>query len=236
MSKHGKIVLVGDGGCGKTCLLQVFKDDTFPSVYVPTIVDNFVKTVEYEKGKTLVLTIWDTSGQNGFETMRPLSYRDTDLFLLCYSINHRKELENVETKWLKEVKNYSPSSSYIMVGLKSDLRDADDSEDLAIHSQNHEEDSFEKIDLSDNEKLDKKHKNVDKEKKNSKHNSLVTEEETCQLAEQINVDGRIECSALTRYNVNEVFQLAAKVLIEKKEKREKSENNSLCSKWCFGWC
>lgn len=121
-NKNGKIVVVGDGACGKTCLLEVFKSDKFPEEYVPTVVDNFVKIVEYEKGKSISLVLWDTAGQEDYDTIRPLSYRDTDLVLLCYTIENKKNLDNISNKWLMEIKNYCPDAGYFLVALKKDLR------------------------------------------------------------------------------------------------------------------
>lgn len=119
----GKIVVVGDGACGKTCLLEVFKRNKFPEEYIPTVVDNFVKDVIIRENETVGLTLWDTAGQEDYDSVRPLSYKDTDLVLLCYTIENSKVLCNIPNKWLFEVKNFCPTASYILIGLKGDLRD-----------------------------------------------------------------------------------------------------------------
>ena len=124
--KSGKIVVVGDGACGKTCLLEVFKSDRFPEEYVPTVVDNFVKVVEFEENKSISLALWDTAGQEDYDTIRPLSYRETDLVLLCYTIENKKNLDNISSKWLMEIKNYCPSAGYYLIALKKDLRQEPD--------------------------------------------------------------------------------------------------------------
>lgn len=118
----GKIVVVGDGACGKTCLLEVFKRNQFPEEYIPTVVDNFVKDVVINDNETVSLTLWDTAGQEDYDSVRPLSYKDTDLVLLCYTIENAKVISNIPNKWLFEIKNYCPNASYILVGLKGDLR------------------------------------------------------------------------------------------------------------------
>lgn len=122
----GKIVVVGDGACGKTCLLEVFKRNKFPEEYIPTVVDNFVKDVAINENETVCLTLWDTAGQEDYDSVRPLSYKDTDLVLLCYTIENANVLCNIPNKWLFEIKNYCPTASYMLVGLKSDLRDDPD--------------------------------------------------------------------------------------------------------------
>lgn len=133
--KSGKIVLVGDGACGKTCLLEVFRKDRFPEEYVPTVVDNFVKTVRFDTNKVVSLALWDTAGQENYDTIRPLSYRDTDLVLLCYTIENPKNFPNISEKWLMEIKNYCPTAGYFLVGLKRDLRYDDGVDEATLISE-----------------------------------------------------------------------------------------------------
>ncbi|KAK4809319.1 hypothetical protein QYF61_023312 [Mycteria americana] len=95
-----KLVIVGDGACGKTCLLIVFSKDQFPEVYVPTVFENYIADIEVD-GKQAVcellsrvplpyqveLALWDTAGQEDYDRLRPLSYPDTDVILMCFSID-----------------------------------------------------------------------------------------------------------------------------------------------------
>lgn len=131
----GKIVVVGDGACGKTCLLEVFKRNKFPEEYIPTVVDNFVKEVTIPDDKIISLTLWDTAGQEDYDSVRPLSYRDTDLVLLCYSIENNELLDNISKKWLLELKNYCPSAGFFLVALKKDLRDENPNDPTIITLQ-----------------------------------------------------------------------------------------------------
>ena len=122
----GKIVLVGDGACGKTCLLEVFKRNKFPEDYIPTVVDNFVKDVEIDEQRSVSLTLWDTAGQEAYDSVRPMSYTMTDLVLLCYTIENKNMLPNITEKWIPEIKNFCPGVSFFLVGLKKDIRNEND--------------------------------------------------------------------------------------------------------------
>ncbi|XP_063714117.1 rho-related GTP-binding protein RhoC [Symsagittifera roscoffensis] len=116
-----KLVIVGDGACGKTCLLIVFSKDQFPQVYVPTVFENYVADIEVD-GKQVELALWDTAGQEDYDRLRPLSYPDTDVILMCFSIDSPDSLENIPEKWTPEVKHFCPNVPIILVGNKKDLR------------------------------------------------------------------------------------------------------------------
>ncbi|KAB8077939.1 GTP-binding protein rhoC [Aspergillus leporis] len=118
-----KFVVVGDGGCGKTCLLISYSQGYFPEKYVPTVFENYItQTVHRASGKTVELALWDTAGQEEYDRLRPLSYPETDLLFVCFAIDCPASLENVVDKWYPEVLHFCPTTPIILVGLKSDLR------------------------------------------------------------------------------------------------------------------
>jgi len=116
-----KLVIVGDGACGKTCLLIVFSKDQFPEVYVPTVFENYLADIEVD-GKQVELALWDTAGQEDYDRLRPLSYPDTDVILMCFSIDSPDSLENIIEKWHPEVRHFCPNVPIVLVGNKKDLR------------------------------------------------------------------------------------------------------------------
>jgi len=116
-----KLVVVGDGECGKTCLLIVFSKDEFPEEYVPTIFENYVADIEVD-GRPIELALWDTAGQEDYDRLRPLSYPDTDVLLVCFSIANPDSLSNVTEKWQSEIMHFCPKVPIILVGTKKDLR------------------------------------------------------------------------------------------------------------------
>ncbi|GEQ72293.1 hypothetical protein JCM33374_g5980 [Metschnikowia sp. JCM 33374] len=117
-----KIVVVGDGGCGKTCMLVSYAQQKFPEVYVPTIFENYVTTVRAPGGKHIDLALWDTAGQEEYDRLRPLSYPDTDLILICFAVDNLVSLQNVRDTWYPEVNHFCPGIPVILVGTKSDLK------------------------------------------------------------------------------------------------------------------
>lgn len=118
-----KIVVVGDGGCGKTCLLISYSQGYFPEKYVPTVFENYITYPTHSPtGKTVELALWDTAGQEEYDRLRPLSYPETDLIFVCFAIDCPNSLDNVLDKWYPEVLHFCPYTPLILVGLKSDLR------------------------------------------------------------------------------------------------------------------
>ncbi|BDD60599.1 hypothetical protein MAP00_005716 [Monascus purpureus] len=116
-----KLVIVGDGACGKTCLLIVFSKGTFPEVYVPTVFENYVADVDVD-GKHVELALWDTAGQEDYDRLRPLSYPDSHVILICFAIDSPDSLDNVQEKWISEVLHFCSGLPIILVGCKMDLR------------------------------------------------------------------------------------------------------------------
>nr|WEL12756.1 ras-like GTP-binding protein RHO 2 [Halisarca dujardinii] len=116
-----KLVIVGDGACGKTCLLFVFTKDEFPDKYVPTVFENYVSDIEVDS-KNVELALWDTAGQEDYDRLRPLSYPDTDVILMCYAVDSPDSLENISVKWTPEVQHFCPNVPYLLIATKKDLR------------------------------------------------------------------------------------------------------------------
>ena len=125
-----KLVVVGDGGIGKTSMLSVFLTDTFPEKYTPTVFDNATKIVGGERGR-VALSLWDTAGQEDYARLRPLSYPGADVVAICYSVERAESLSNIAKSWYPEVRGFCPNIPVILVGTKSDFRHYEEDDDDA---------------------------------------------------------------------------------------------------------
>lgn len=116
-----KLVVIGDGAVGKTCLLIAYANNRFPEDYIPTVFDNYV--VNLTAGdQTIELGLWDTAGQEEYDRLRPLSYANANVFLVCFSVVNPVSFENVSAKWFPEVMHFCPEVPQLLVGTKMDLR------------------------------------------------------------------------------------------------------------------
>jgi len=116
-----KLLLIGDSGVGKSCLLLRFADHTYTESYISTIgVDFKIRTIELN-GKTVKLQIWDTAGQERFRTITSSYYRGAHGIIIVYDVTDPDSFNNVR-KWMQEIDRYaSESVRKLIVGNKSDL-------------------------------------------------------------------------------------------------------------------
>ena len=98
-----KLLLIGDSGVGKTCLIIRFAEDNFNNTYISTIgIDFKIHTVDIE-GKKIKLQVWDIAGQEQFKTITTAYYRGAIGIILVYDITDEKSFENIQN-WVKSIK------------------------------------------------------------------------------------------------------------------------------------
>ena len=118
-----KLLLIGDSGVGKTCILFRFSDDAFNNTFISTIgIDFKIKTIEL-RGKKVKLQIWDTAGQERFHTITTSYYRGAMGIMLVYDITNSKSFDNI-AKWLRNIQEHANEDVEKMIlGNKCDMDD-----------------------------------------------------------------------------------------------------------------
>ncbi|CAK7198822.1 Rho GTPase [Sporothrix eucalyptigena] len=215
-----KLVLLGDGACGKTSLLNVFTRGYFPTVYEPTVFENYVHDI-FVDNVHIELSLWDTAGQEEFDRLRSLSYDDTDLIMLCYSVDSKDSLENVESKWVGEIADNCPGVKLVLVALKCDLREGgdDDAEDTAASGAAGAAKTSDPDASANGSEINPAGGAAAgaREKK-----PMINYDQGLEVARRINAMRYLECSAMRNRGVNEAFTEAARVALSVKKDREGS--------------
>ncbi|KAG1741047.1 P-loop containing nucleoside triphosphate hydrolase protein [Suillus lakei] len=197
-----KVVVCGDGASGKTSLLNVFTRGFFTQVYEPTVFENYVHDI-YVEDQSVELSLWDTAGQEEFDRLRSLSYAETHVIMICFSVSSESlsflgtsglmlssqvdnptSLENVESKWIDEIVEYCPGVKLVLVALKCDLRDDRTVRDRLARYGAH----------------------------------TVQYEEGLAVARRIRASRYLECSSKHNRGVSEVFYEAARVSLSTRAK------------------
>uniref|UniRef100_A0A8V1A9X0 Ras homolog family member F, filopodia associated n=1 Tax=Gallus gallus TaxID=9031 RepID=A0A8V1A9X0_CHICK len=119
--KEVKMVIVGDGGCGKTSLLMVYAKGAFPEQYAPSVFEKYATSITIGK-KEVILNLYDTAGQEDYDRLRPLSYQNTNVVLICYDVMNPTSYDNVADKWYPEVNHFCQGVPLVLIGCKTDLR------------------------------------------------------------------------------------------------------------------
>ncbi|KAI5964793.1 RHO3 [Candida pseudojiufengensis] len=196
-----KIVILGDGACGKTSLLNVFTRGYFPQVYEPTVFENYVHDI-FIDGQSVQLSLWDTAGQEEFDRLRSLSYSDTHCIMLCFSVDSIDSLENVQHKWVGEIADHCEGVKLVLVALKCDLRSDEDLENQELQQQQNN-----------------LYNNNNPYSSNSQSNKkLITYDEGLAVAKRVGALRYLECSAKKNRGVNEAFSEAARCALNAKPK------------------
>ncbi|CAG0886461.1 unnamed protein product [Darwinula stevensoni] len=177
-----KCVAVGDKAAGTTWLLDSYtRNDSSPE-HIPRAYDDYTPTVMIA-GVPHLLHLHDTAEQADYDHLRHLSYPQTDVFLVCFSVASPSSFESVRERWVPDVTHHCPKTPFLLVGTKIDLRD-----DAATLEE-----------LAENEQ------------------KPITVKQGDKLAKKLKAVKYVECSALTREGLKNVFDEAILVALRSKE-------------------
>jgi small GTP-binding protein len=114
-------VFIGDGTVGKTCFLSMYIRNRFPT-------NEMTELQAYDTQITLDnqqinLKIWDNSGAEDLEMLRTPTYKEANVFVVCFSLVNPTSLKNVRNKWVPEVRKHCRKTPLLLVGMQSDVRD-----------------------------------------------------------------------------------------------------------------
>ncbi|XP_074655294.1 rho-related protein racA-like isoform X2 [Tubulanus polymorphus] len=119
-----QLILAGDGNIGKSMLIHANADDGIPPEYGarmdPSLGFELYALVTID-GKKYNISLFE-SGPEDYDRLRPLSYPQTDVFLMCFSVDRPTSFENIRDKWYPEVRRHCPNVPCLIVGCKADLR------------------------------------------------------------------------------------------------------------------
>ncbi|CAF3839842.1 unnamed protein product [Adineta steineri] len=114
LQERRKVVIVGDAMCGKTCLLFAFKDDQFVSTSGITMLNKYQKNVQIDE-KIIDFIFYDTTGIEHYENFRALSYPDTNIILICFSVDNPVSVTSITDRWIQEVRHFCGQCPVILV-------------------------------------------------------------------------------------------------------------------------
>ncbi|KAJ5066110.1 hypothetical protein M0811_03443 [Anaeramoeba ignava] len=119
--KSVKCVAVGNVESKKTEMLYTYTTQQWQKHFDPTF-HNYSCNYQLD-GDYIGLSLWDTAGQEDYDRLRPLSYPNTNIFLICFSIANQKSFESIKNKWIPELKEHAPNVPFILVGTQLEKRD-----------------------------------------------------------------------------------------------------------------
>ncbi|XP_059162208.1 cdc42 homolog [Physella acuta] len=114
--------MLGDGMIGKTSLTLSYSTNHFNDEYTATMLDSYEVAV-HNDGQHFILSVQDTAGQSDFEDLRTLTYKDSEVLVLCFSVCDRDSFNNIFTSWIPEIKRHTRRRRpIILVGTQTDMR------------------------------------------------------------------------------------------------------------------
>ena len=122
-----KVTLIGNAGVGKTCIIQRFIDNTFNEYSASTISANSIDKEIIRGKEKYILSIWDTAGQEKYQSLGKIFYKDAYIILLIYDITNQNSLDSLKKTWYPDLQIYAENCVVMgVIGNKADLYENDD--------------------------------------------------------------------------------------------------------------
>ena len=111
-----KIVLVGESGVGKSCIINYLMKNDFKINQMPSIsCEYYKKIMEFNElsGKKILFQIWDTVGQERYRSVSKLFYKNAKAAIFVYDITKKDSFQKIKDFWYKEISEFSPNNKYL---------------------------------------------------------------------------------------------------------------------------
>ncbi|KAL6078370.1 Rho GTPase protein rac1 [Balamuthia mandrillaris] len=206
-----KVVVVGSNGVGKTSLCCAYADGRVPSE-LPDV--SLPKTLSKRvEGKDLSVALYDTNGTRTKDVnrVRPLQYENANVFLVCYSLASPASLQSVR-KWVSEVAAHCPGVPVVLVGCQSDRR---------TKLENGEKEEAQKEEEEDEEEEEEKAA----EEVRADKVGAVSKEEGEAMAREVKACALVECSAVEKAGLNDVFGEAYRAIFHGNKSASSSKSS-----------
>ena len=108
-----KVVLLGESGVGKTCIIAHFINNTFEENLISTTGASYAgKTMTFDEfgGKSIKFEIWDTAGQEKYRSLTKIFYKDAGAAILVYDITRKESFEEIQKYWINQIKEFAPKN------------------------------------------------------------------------------------------------------------------------------
>ena len=108
-----KVVLLGESGVGKTCIIARFINNTFEENLISTTGASYAgKTMTFDEygGKSIKFEIWDTAGQEKYRSLTKIFYKDAGAAILVYDITRKESYEEIKKYWINQIKDFAPKN------------------------------------------------------------------------------------------------------------------------------
>ena len=112
-AKTCKVVLLGESGVGKTCIIARFINNTFEDNIMSTTGASYAgKTMSFDElnGQSIKFEIWDTAGQEKYRALTKIFYKDAGVAILVYDITRKESFAEIKNYWYNQIKDFAPKN------------------------------------------------------------------------------------------------------------------------------